>query len=56
MRLWCPTSPQFQQIGPDFPIDIEAEDDADELCLMPCLFELLDLVLRVDGEYVLSAE
>ena len=52
----CPASPQFQQIGPDFSIDVEAEDDADEVCLMPCLFVLLDLVSRIDGESVLSAK
>ena len=52
----CPASPQFQQIGLDFSIDVEAEDDADEVCLTPCLFVLLDLVSRIDGESVLSAE
>ena len=52
----CPASPQFQQIGPDFSVDVEVEDDADEVCLTPCLFVLLDLVSRVDGESVLSAE
>ena len=52
----CPASPQFQQIGPDFSIDVEAEDDADGVCLTPCLFVLLDLVSHIDGESVLSAE
>ena len=56
LRFRCPASPQFQQIGPDFSVDVEAEDDADEVCLMPCLFVLLDLVSRIDGESVLSAE
>ena len=44
----------FQQVGPDFPIDVEAEDDSVELCLTPCLFELLDLVSCVGGTFVLS--
>ena len=48
----CPVSPQFQHIGPDFPIDIEVEDDDDEVCLMPCLLALLDLVSGVDGKSV----
>ena len=47
-----PASPQFQQIGLDFSIDVEAEDDVDEVCLTPCPFLLLDLVLREDGEAV----
>ena len=48
-----PASPQFQQIGPDFSVDVEAEDDVDEVCLTPCPFLLLDLVSRKDGEAVL---
>ena len=52
----CPASPQFQQIGPDFPVDVEAEGDADEVCLTPCLFALLDLKLCIEGDSVLSAE
>ena len=56
LRFKCPASPQFQQVGPDFSVDVEVEDDADEVCLMPCLFVLLDLVSHVDGESVLSAE
>ena len=56
LHFKCPASPQFQQIGPDFSIDVEAEDGADEVCLTPCLFVLLYLVLHVDGESVLSAE
>ena len=56
LRFKCPASPQFQQIGPDFSVDVEAEDDADEVCLMHCLFALLDLVSRVDGESILLAE
>ena len=52
----CPTSPQFQQIGPDFPIDVKAEDDADGVGLTPCLFALLDPKSHVDGESVLSAK
>ena len=49
-------SPQFQQIGPDFSIDVEAEDDADGVCLTPCLFVLLDLMSCEDGEPVSLAE
>ena len=49
-------SPQFQQIGPDFPVDVEVKEDADGVCLTPCLFVLLDLVLREDGETVLLTE
>ena len=52
LRFKCPASPQFQQIGPDCSIDVEAEDDADEVCLTPCLFALLDLVSCIDGESV----
>ena len=54
LRLWCPTSWQFQQTGPDFPFDVDAEDDSEELCLTPCLFRLLDVVSRVEGELVWS--
>ena len=56
LRFKCPASPQFQQIGPDFSIDVEVEDDADGVCLTPCLFVLLDFVSCVDGESVLLAE
>ena len=55
LRLRCPTSPQFQQIGPGFPVDVEAKDDSEELCLTPHLFKLLDVVSCVEGELVLSA-
>ena len=42
-------------MGPDFPIDVEAEDDSEELCLTPRLFKLLDVISCVEGELVLSA-
>ena len=45
-----PASPQFQQIGPDFSVDVEMEDEDDKVCLTPCPFLLLDLVSREDGE------
>ena len=48
-----PASPQFQQIGPDLSVDVEAEDDVDDACLTPCLFLLLDLILSEDGDAVL---
>ena len=47
-----PASPQFQQIGPDLSVDVEAEDDDDDICLTTCPFLLLDLVLSKDGEDV----
>ena len=56
LRLRCPTSWQFQQTGPDFPIDVEAEDDSEELCLTPCLFTLLDIAWSVKDELVLSVQ
>ena len=46
----------FQQIGPDFSIDVEVEDDVDEVCLTPCPFLLLDLVSRKDSEAVFTKE
>ena len=45
-------SPQFQQIGPDLSVDVEAEDDVDDVCLTPCPFLLLDLVSSEGGEAV----
>ena len=54
LRLWCPTSWQFQQTGPDFPIDFDAEDNSEELCLTPRLFKLLDVVPSMEGELVLA--
>ena len=51
-----PASPQFQQIGPDFSVDVEVEEDVDGVCLTPCLFVLLDLVLHKDGEAVLLTD
>ena len=54
LHLRCPTSWQFQQTGPDFPVDVDAEDDSEELCLTPLLFRLLDVVSRVEGELVWS--
>ena len=45
-----PASPQFQQIGSDLSVDVEAEDDNDDGCLTHCPFFLLDLVLSRDGE------
>ena len=56
LRFRWPASPQFQQIGPDFSIDVEVEEDVDGVCLTPCLFVLLDLVSREDGESVLLTE
>ena len=53
LRFKWPASPQFQQIGPDFSINVETEDDDDEVCLTPCPFLLLDLVSREDGEAAL---
>ena len=47
-----PASPQFQQIGPDLSVDVEAEDDVDDVCLTPCPYLLLDLVSSEDGEAV----
>ena len=48
-----PASPQFQQIGPDLSVDVEAEDDDDDdVCLTPCPFLLLDIVSSEDGEAV----
>ena len=47
-----PASPQFQQIGPDLLVDVEVKDDDDDVCLTPCPFLLLDLVLSEDGEAV----
>ena len=41
-------------MGPDFPVDVEAEDDSEELCLTPRLLKLLDVILCVEGELVLS--
>ena len=35
---------------PIFPVDVDAEDDPDELCLTPCPFTLLDVVSSVEGE------
>ena len=55
LRFRCTASPQFQQIGPNLSIDAEVEDDAVGVCLTPCLFVLLELVLREDGEPVLLA-
>ena len=54
LRLWCPTSWQFQQTGPNFPIDVDAKDNSEELCLTPRLFRLLDAASSVEGELVLS--
>ena len=54
LRLRCPTSWQFQQTGPDFTIDVDAEDDSEELCLTPRLFRLLDIISSMEGELVLS--
>ena len=45
-----PAHPQFQQIGPDLSVDVEAEDTDDDVCLTPCPFLLLDLVSSGDGE------
>ena len=45
-------SPQFQQIGPDFSVDVEVEDDVDDVCLAPCSLLLLDLVSREIDEAV----
>ena len=56
LRFKWTASPHFQQIGPDFSIDVEAEDDADRVCLTPCLFVLLGLVSSEDGEPVSLAE
>ena len=42
-------------MGPNFPVDIEVEDDSEELCLTPHLFKLLDVVSCVEGELLLSA-
>ena len=47
-----PASPQFQQIGSDFSVDVEVEDDVDDVCLTPWPFLLLDLVSHEDGEAV----
>ena len=52
LRFKWPTSPQFQKIGPDFSVDVEAEDDVDEVWLTPCPFLLLDFVSCKDGEAV----
>ena len=52
--LRCPTYWQFQQTGPEFPIDVDTEDDTEELCLTPCLFKLLDVVSSIEGELVLA--
>ena len=54
LRLWCPTSWQFQQTGPNFPVDVDAKDDFEEVCLTPRLFRLLDIVSSMEGELVLS--
>ena len=54
LRLRCLTSWQFQQTGPNFPIDVDAEDDSEELCLTPRLFRLLDVTSSVEGELVVS--
>ena len=50
LRFKWPAPPQFQQIGPDLSVDVEAEDDDDDVCLTPCPFLLLDLVSSGDGE------
>ena len=42
-------------MGPDFSVDVEAEDDSEELCLTPRLFKLLDVISCMEGELVLSA-
>ena len=53
LRFKWPASPQFQQIGPDLSVDVEVDDDDDDdVCLTPCPFLLLDLVLNRDGEAV----
>ena len=56
LRFRWPASPQFQQIGPDFSVDVEVEEDTDGVCLTPCLFVLLDLVSCEVGEAVLLTE
>ena len=38
-----------------FPVDVDAEDDSEELCLTPRLFKLLDIFSRVEGELVWAA-
>ena len=52
LRFKWPASPQFQQIGPDFSVDVEVEDGVDDVCLTACPFLLLDLVSSEDGEAV----
>ena len=52
LRFKWPASPQFQQMGPDFSVDVEVEDDVDKVCLTPCPFLHLDLVSRETGEAI----
>ena len=57
-QLWfkCPVSLQFQHIGPDFPIDVEVEDDDDEVCLMPFLLAVNTLCCLVPVESIIQTQ